>query len=73
MNVNAIKTNLAGVRFGSHRPEAPEGYEWAKDDGCPEGGLYLRQIDKDTVQISTRPEGKRVFFTDDNRAVFLDK
>ncbi len=47
MNVNAIRTNLAGVRFGSYRQEAPEGYEWAKDDGCPEGGLYLRRkIDK---------------------------
>lgn len=60
MKVNAIRTNLVGTNFASRRKEAPEGYEWARDYGCPEGGLYLRQVDKDTISINRNPELERI-------------
>ena len=47
MKVNAIRTNLVGTNFASRRKEAPEGYEWARDYGCPEDGSFLRKkVDK---------------------------
>ena len=54
MNLKGISLNLAGVNFKSKLPQAPEGYEYARDYGCPEGGMYLRKLEEDTFESPSK-------------------
>lgn len=82
MNSNSISaTNFKGTL-----PKLEEGYTWAKDNGCPECGLYPRmQLERtpkeDTFEISFKipkgvvqdvcPEGYHPEYTYDNRKIFV--
>lgn len=83
MNLSTIRANFA---FGK-LPELGRDQEWAKDPGCPEGGLYPRAKFERTpaadefrrpraVEVKFDepedcPKGHHIDYTHDNRRIFV--
>ena len=75
-----MNLKLSGLNFTRNLPELQEGYEWAKDDGCHEGGMYPRRRlertpESDNFERTSRkeecPQGYHEYYTYDNRRIFV--